>query len=180
MRVVLLILCVVAPPAFATVSPCAEMEALTDDLNARGGPEIVQEVRGIYVLSNLAFGGEPTPARCHAAWAMLLDLDARLSGEVYDTPGFGVWAASFGLRGVRTGLNVRAGPGAEFESFGEIPAGAEGILILGSGCVPEIDQIAFTEGTAADRRALLDLTWCRVEGPGGLTGWVSGRFLDPR
>ncbi|MGR3490980.1 MAG: hypothetical protein ACU0DW_02890 [Shimia sp.] len=173
-------LLLLATPAAATVNLCDEMEALTADMNASGGTEVVQEIRGIYVLSNLAFGGEPTPARCTAALALLNELYARQTGEFFDTPGFGVWAATFGLRNVRTGLNVRSGPGAEFESFGEIPAGTTGILVLGDGCFPEIDQIAFTEGTPATRLAQLNQTWCRVEAPGGLVGWTAGRFLAPQ
>lgn len=59
---------------------CLALDAVTERLNASAGTEIVQEIRGIYVIAGLAFGGERTADRCSQALGELRALEARLRG----------------------------------------------------------------------------------------------------
>ncbi|QQA42825.1 SH3 domain-containing protein [Pelagovum pacificum] len=51
---------------------CLELDAVTAELNASADTEMVQQIRGIYTINGLAFGGERTDAKCSAA---LIDLE---------------------------------------------------------------------------------------------------------
>jgi len=54
-------------------------------------------------------------------------------------------------------LNVRNGPGANFEIVGKLARG-QGVDLLGRN---------------------LDSTWAQIQVPGGVNGWVSARFIAP-
>lgn len=50
---------------------CAQLEALSARINAVGDTDIIQELRGIYVATDLAFGGAQTPDKCQRALDMI-------------------------------------------------------------------------------------------------------------
>ncbi|MFD0917304.1 SH3 domain-containing protein [Pseudahrensia aquimaris] len=58
-----------------------------DQVNARvsrkagGGTEIVQEIRGVYTLAGLAFGGLETATKCKDAMVRLATIEKRLDGQ---------------------------------------------------------------------------------------------------
>lgn len=54
---------------------CIAMDAMTVELNARGGTETVQKIRGIYTIVGLAFGGERTAEKCVAAMVEMGKID---------------------------------------------------------------------------------------------------------
>ena len=57
-----------APPS------CRELDRVTAEANAAGGTEIVQDLRSIYTIYGLAFGGEQTEAKCQGALAEVVIL----------------------------------------------------------------------------------------------------------
>lgn len=56
-----------APPGAASADSCAQLEAMSARINAMGSTDSVQELRGIYVVAGLAFGGAQTPDKCQQA-----------------------------------------------------------------------------------------------------------------
>ncbi|MFN3171749.1 MAG: hypothetical protein ACE37E_13780 [Hyphomicrobiales bacterium] len=65
---------------------CTELEAVSARINAMGDTDSVQELRSIYVITGLAFGGAQTPDKCQQA----LDLIAA-------SPSLQGWLASRGI-----------------------------------------------------------------------------------
>lgn len=68
---------------------CIAMDAMTAELNANGGPETVSNIRGIYTIVGLAFGGERTNEKCLEAMIEMGKLTATEpageSCEIVDT-----------------------------------------------------------------------------------------------
>ena len=97
-----------------------------------------------------------------------------------NTPDFGVWALSYEVRNIDRGgaLNVRRNPATNARIVGELPHNAENIHILGEGCTPLIDQVAYDNMTRRQRIRTLANRWCRVSW-NGQSGWVYGRYLRP-
>lgn len=58
-------------PGTAAGGSCAQLEALSARINAMGNTDIIQELRGIYVATDLAFGGLQTPEKCQRALDMI-------------------------------------------------------------------------------------------------------------
>ena len=75
-------------------------------------------------------------------------------------------------------LNVRAGPSTGNPVLFELPPNATGLWMIGQGCVPYVDQYAFSVGSYAERLALIGDKWCNIEW-NGRTGWVFGRYIAP-
>ncbi len=58
-------------PGTVAGDSCARLEALSARINAMGNTDIIQELRGIYVSTDLAFGGVQTPDKCQRALDMI-------------------------------------------------------------------------------------------------------------
>ncbi|MEO0384815.1 MAG: hypothetical protein AAF234_14815 [Pseudomonadota bacterium] len=54
-------------PGTVAGDSCARLEALSARINAIGNTDIIQELRGVYVSTDLAFGGAQTPDKCQQA-----------------------------------------------------------------------------------------------------------------
>lgn len=64
-----------------TPRSCIEMDELTAQLNRMEGTDLVSEIRGVYTVNGLAFGGERTQARCRAVLEELYDIQERVTVE---------------------------------------------------------------------------------------------------
>ncbi len=98
--------------------------------------------------------------------------------EFFDTPGFGVWAEYYEVYGVRDTLNVRSGPGTRYGVTSELPPYARNILMIGSGCTPDLDQALFSQIGNARQAQLIADRWCNIDW-NGQRGWVYGRYIRP-
>ncbi len=58
---------IVPTPAPAGSDSCSQLDAVSARINALGETDSVQELRGIYVLADLAFGAAQTPDKCQRA-----------------------------------------------------------------------------------------------------------------
>ena len=101
---------------------------------------------------------------------------ARPAPPAFAPPGFGVWATTFSLGGVDTGLNLRTAPSPNAPIIAALPPGADDILVIAEGCVPEIDQIAFDAASPTQKDAMIESRWCNVQW-NTLQGWVFGAYL---
>lgn len=79
------------------------------------------------------------------------------------------------ITGVRTGLNMRGGPSPKARKITEVPADRSGFELLA--CRPMIIPGYWHNGTASERRRMLDVRWCSFEF-NGQVGFVSGRYLE--
>ena len=100
--------------------------------------------------------------------------------DIFDTPAFGVWAEIYEVYDVGRGdtLNLRSGPGTGYQVLTQLPWNAIEIEVIGTGCTPDLDQIAFTSMSVARQAEVLANRWCAVRW-GDWTGWVSGRYIRP-
>mgnify|MGYP005851344305 CR=1 FL=1 len=71
-------------------------------------------------------------------------------------------------------LPLRAGPGEDHETLGEIPPDADGLANLG--CIGGLSSAEWQAATEAEREAARLARWCKVSHE-GREGWVPGRFL---
>ena len=67
------------PAAAQDPRSCVALDALAQRLNARGGTQMVQEIRGIFVEAGLAFGGTRTSAKCSSALRALRVVERRIA-----------------------------------------------------------------------------------------------------
>ena len=100
--------------------------------------------------------------------------------EELDTPGVGVWAASWTTHRLPAGdtLNVRSGPGTSYGVLGELPNGARDVVILGEGCTPNPEPRFFDSLTNEGKAVTVQTSWCRIEW-NGLRGWAYAKYLRP-
>ena len=66
------------PGTLAAQAACDRMEALTERMNQWGGTEVVQDIRSIYTINGLSFGGEQTARKCRDTVRMLQELRYQL------------------------------------------------------------------------------------------------------
>ena len=149
------------------LAPAPDGSLLGTLITEYGFTEIVLEPFGTGTA-----GGAPPP-----------EAETEPEPEIDDTPGFGVWADVFALRGVPAGqdLRLRSAPHREAGAVAAVNASAQGLLVLD--CDPAVDALAYDRAPPDMRRAALDRVWCRVQvpmaGDAAVEGWVPGRYLDP-
>ena len=100
--------------------------------------------------------------------------------EMFDAPGFGVYALPFGLRntqGARVGL--RDTPRADAALTHVLPGDVADLWV--SECTPDVDGLTWESAGPAARLVLLDTVWCKVvrDNAPAMQGWVPGYFLNP-
>lgn len=78
------------------------------------------------------------------------------------------------ITGVSTELNMRAGPSPKARKIAAAPAGKSDIKLLA--CRPMVVPGYWHNGTASERRRMLDARWCSFEFDGQV-GFVSGKHL---
>ena len=96
--------------------------------------------------------------------------------ELYDNPAFGIYKYTYALQGIPQGhgLALRQSPDRNATAVTTLSAQARDLQI--NTCLPDIDNIAFEEASAAVQAQVLSRVWCEIYA-NGTQGWVPGRYL---
>lgn len=94
----------------------------------------------------------------------------------YDNPGFGIYKYTYGLKDIPQGRELALRQSPDRSAAVVIMLDKQTHALQINRCVPEIDNIAFDEATAATQDAVLARVWCEIYANDAL-GWIPGRYL---
>ncbi len=195
-----------APPPTTTGSSCDDVEPLVTAINARrlaNGLTNLDTVQTILNEAGLGVDGVWSTGACELGASNLRDylasIEAAPAGQspiqspiqttttnVVKDPTqpapeislTGMRQLEFQVEGVSEHLNMRSGPGTDFDVVYQLPFFARNMRIVGAGCSPSLDEDRFPTLSYASQVVELSPRWCEVEW-NNTQGWVAAHFIRP-